>query len=357
MEHKVVAKQHKSGEIQVKKDGMERKERRFLGWGIALLASVFVMFIIHLGTGFLEFSYWDLAVIILGGGDEWERIIVFDFRTVRSIMAMLIGVGLALSGAVFQTLTRNELASPGLLGVNAGASLAVTLLIMATPATATSTIWKLPIIAFIGGALAALAIFRMAYRKGQSISSFTLVLNGIALGAGIHAVQMMILMMLSSEQFNQVNTWLIGTIFGNSWSHVLVLGPIIGVGFLLLWLQSMKLNILNLSEETAIGLGSRINRERLMFLIIAVVLSTSSIAVGGSIGFIGLVAPHIARRVVGADHQYYLPITALLGALLLLTADWIGRVIIAPSEMLVGIVVSLIGAPYFLYVLARTKDE
>ena len=274
---------------------------------------------------------------------------------VRSVLAICIGAGLALSGAIFQTITRNELASPSVLGVNAGAGVAVMLYVYFEPANAITTIWKAPLFAIIGGGLAALIIFRMSYRKGRSLSPMTLILNGIALSAGIHAVQMVTMVTLSPDKFNQINTWLIGTIFGNSWNHVMVLAPIVAIGAIVLYCYSTKLNVLNLNEETAIGLGARITKERVIFLCTAVAIAASCIAVGGSIGFIGLVAPHIARRLVGVNHHYYLPVTLLLGALLLLSADWLGQVIIAPDEMLVGIIVALVGAPYFLYVLARTR--
>ena len=175
------------------------------------------------------------------------------------------------------------------------------------------------------------------------------------MSTGIHAVQMVAMVTLSPDKFNQINTWLIGTIFGNSWNHVMVLAPIVAIGAIALYCYSTKLNVLNLNEETAIGLGARMTKERVTFLCIAVIVAASCVAVGGSIGFIGLIAPHIARRLVGVNHRYYLPVTLLLGALLLLSADWIGQVIIAPDEMLVGIIVALVGAPYFLYVLARTR--
>ena len=329
--------------------------RRFAIWSIGLLVALALMFVVHLGTGFSEFSYMDLVRIIAGCGTEWQERIVFDFRMVRSVLAICIGAGLALSGAIFQTITRNELASPSVLGVNAGAGVAVMLYVYFEPANAITTIWKAPLFAIIGGGLAALIIFRMSYRKGRSLSPMTLILNGIALSAGIHAVQMVTMVTLSPDKFNQINTWLIGTIFGNSWNHVMVLAPIVAIGAIVLYCYSTKLNVLNLNEETAIGLGARITKERVIFLCIAVAIAASCIAVGGSIGFIGLVAPHIARRLVGVNHHYYLPVTLLLGALLLLSADWLGQVIIAPDEMLVGIIVALVGAPYFLYVLARTR--
>lgn len=328
---------------------------RFLKVSLALVIVLVILFVIHLGTGFAEFSYLHLLKILLGGGEPWENITVFDFRMVRSVLAVLIGIGLGLSGAIFQTITRNELASPSLLGVNAGASLAVIIFVFFEPVSALSTIWKSPLVAVIGGAIAAGLIFRLSYRKGRTLSPLTLVLNGIALSAGIHAIQLVMLVKLPFDKFNQVNTWLIGSFFGNSWAHVLALFVVIVIAGFIFYAGSIRLNILNLNEETAIGLGANITKERFLYLAVAVILSGASIAIGGSIGFIGLIAPHIARRLVGVNHKYYLPVTGLVGAVVLIAADWVAQVIIAPDEMLVGIIVALIGAPYFLYILARTR--
>lgn len=174
-----------------------------------------------------------------------------------------------------------------------------------------------------------------------------MVLSGITLTAGIHALQTLLIVLLSPEKFNQVNTWIIGNIAGNTWAHVLILGAVVIVLALILYANRTTLNILTLRDETAIGLGVSLKRSRLGFLILAVILAATCVAIGGSIGFIGLVAPHIARRLIGADCTYVLPLTALIGGWLLVTADWVGRVIIAPDEMLVGIVVASSGHRIF----------
>lgn len=274
---------------------------------------------------------------------------------VRSILAVLIGMGLAVSGAVFQTISKNELASPSLLGVNAGAALAVMLLIYGSSSATGLGIWQQPLAAVVGGALAAALVFFLSHRRGRMTSTYNLVLNGIAVTAGLHALQILLLVSLDPTRFQQVNTWLIGSIFGNSWTHVDILFFIVLAGLLFLLANHETLDLLALREETALGLGLRVNRTRFVLLMAAVVLASSCVAVGGSIGFVGLICPHIARRLVGVAHCRYLPVTALLGGILLVAADYTARIIIAPDEMLVGLVVSLIGAPYFLYILLRSK--
>lgn len=320
-----------------------------------LLVLILGLFYLHMRTGFTYFTNSQLWMILLGRGTPEEQLTILDFRMVRSILAILIGIGLSLSGAIFQTVSHNELASPGLLGVNAGAGLAVMGVVCITPDGLGVPLWIMPVVAVLGAGIAALGIYALAYRGGQLSSIYTLVLNGITVTAGIHAVQQLLIISLSTEKFNQANSWLIGTIFGNSWSHVAILLPVVVLLSLYLFSQYDRLNLLALSDEIAIGLGVALNRERLLYLMIAVVLAATCVAVGGSIAFLGLICPHMARRLVGANHVYYLPITALLGAALLLGADWIARVIIAPDEMLVGTVVALIGAPYFLFLLTRSR--
>lgn len=331
------------------------KNKRFVATFLALAALLLGLFFLHLQAGFHYFTKEHLLAILFFGGTPEERLTVFDFRMVRSILAVLIGMGLAVSGAVFQTISKNELASPSLLGVNAGAALAVMLLIYGSSSATGLGIWQQPLAAVVGGALAAALVFFLSHRRGRMTSTYNLVLNGIAVTAGLHALQILLLVSLDPTRFQQVNTWLIGSIFGNSWTHVDILFFIVLAGLLFLLANHETLDLLALREETALGLGLRVSRTRFVLLMAAVVLASSCVAVGGSIGFVGLICPHIARRLVGVAHCRYLPVTALLGGILLVAADYTARIIIAPDEMLVGLVVSLIGAPYFLYILLRSK--
>ena len=331
------------------------KNRHYIATFVILAALLLGLFFLRLQAGFHYFTKEHLLAILFFGGTPEEQLTVFDFRMVRSILAVLIGMGLAVSGAVFQTISKNELASPSLLGVNAGAALAVMLLIYGSSSATGLGIWQQPLAAVVGGALAAALVFFLSHRRGRMTSTYNLVLNGIAVTAGLHALQILLLVSLDPTRFQQVNTWLIGSIFGNSWTHVDILFFIVLAGLLFLLANHETLDLLALREETVLGLGLRVNRTRFVLLMAAVVLASSCVAVGGSIGFVGLICPHIARRLVGVAHCRYLPVTALLGGILLVAADYTARVIIAPDEMLVGLVVSLIGAPYFLYILLRSK--
>lgn len=330
-------------------------QKRFYLYSAVFIVLIAVMFVLHLGTGFADLSYVDLARILLGGGTAEENMTVFDFRMVRSVLALLIGAGLALAGLVFQTISRNELASPGLLGVNAGAGFAILLLVYFSDTAGSTSLWVQPLVATVGAAIAAIFIYRMSYERGHTLSTHTLVLMGISLTAGIHAVEMMLIVRLNPEKFSQVNTWIIGSIFGSTWSHAALLFPIVLFLTLFFYVRRTDLDVLALSDETAIGLGVPLNRARFVYLMAAVALAASCVAIGGSIGFVGLLCPHIARRLVGVQHARSIPMTALVGALLVVSADYFARVVIAPEEMLLGIVIALVGAPYFLFVLARAK--
>lgn len=324
---------------------------------VFLLAILLLLVMIYgdVRTGFLDVSHWDLLMALFGLGNPTLEMTVWDFRLVRIILALLIGVGLGLAGAVFQTISRNDLASPSILGVNAGAGLGVILLVYFLNSDTALSMWALALVALVGGLATAGLIYRLAYHKGQVLNPQALILTGIAIAAGIHAIQMLLIVRLDPNKFHVVNTWIIGSIANNSWAHVALLAPVVIILGFLLWARYMDLNILNLADETAIGLGLSINRARFVYLFLAVILATMCVAVGGNIAFVGLIAPHIARRLVGTNHVYSLPITALAGAILLVGADWFGRFVLAPDEILIGIVVAMIGAPYFLYILAKTK--
>lgn len=328
---------------------------KFYLWSLGLFLFLVVLFFLSISTGILDISFFKVLYILLGQGTEGERLTIFDFRLVRALLAIFIGMGLALAGTVFQTLSHNELASPSLLGINAGAGLAIILSIYLLPLTWSLPIWGLPIVAIIGALMTASGIFYLAYGRGQALSARRLILTGISVAAGIHAIELLLIVRLDPSQFHQVNTWIIGTISGNTWIHVWLLGPIVFLGGLFLYANYMDLNILSLADETAVGLGLSLLSKRVIYLITATVIAASCVAIGGSIAFVGLLCPHIARRMVGPNHKYVLLLSALLGGSLVLGADFIARTVIVPDELLVGLIVSLIGAPYFLYVLVESR--
>jgi iron complex transport system permease protein len=257
---------------------------------------------------------------------------------------------------ILQGISRNALADPGILGINAGAGLAVVLFISFFPTSELGSIFMLPFLALLGAGLAAAVIYVLTYRRDEGIDPTRLVLVGVAIAAGIAALMMVLTIRLDPHNFQFVATWLAGSIWATNWKYVIALTPWIVVLLPLTLYKARILNVLNLKEEVASSLGIAIERERLGLLAIAVGLAGSCVAIGGGIGFVGLIGPHLARKLVGPKHELLVPTSALAGGLLLLLADTLGRWILQPTEIPTGLVVAVIGAPYFLYLLVRSKS-
>lgn len=321
-----------------------------------LIVLILITFVISMNTGVIKLTPLEVIRTLFGQGDAQQQLILFEFRLPRIVIAVLVGMGLAVSGAVLQGISRNALADPGILGINAGAGLAVMLFISFFPSTKAAPVYLLPVLAFIGSGLTAMIIYTLSYKRHEGITPMRLILTGVAVAAGISSAMIVLTLRLTPENYQFVATWLAGSIWGSNWRFVLSLLPWLIVLLPFVYAKSRVLNILNLGEITAVGLGASIEKERRWLLAASVGLAGASVSVSGGIGFVGLVAPHLARQLVGAKHQFLLPASALLGGLLVLLADTIGRSILEPSEIPAGIVVAVLGAPYFLYLLARLKE-
>ncbi|MEF3302127.1 FecCD family ABC transporter permease [Paenibacillus sp. GYB003] len=321
-----------------------------------LAALIVVSFVISMNTGYIRLSPLDVTKTLFGMGTQKQSLILFEFRLPRIVISVLVGAGLSVAGCILQGVTRNALADPGILGINAGAGLMVMLFISFYPASTAAPVFFLPLLALVGAGLTALLIYMLAYKRHEGIPPTRLVLNGIAVAAGIGAAMIVLTLRLDPDKYQFVATWLAGSIWGSNWKFVLALLPWTAVLLPFVFRKARVLNVLNLGEQTATGLGAAVGKERLLLLAAAVGLAGSAVAVSGGIGFVGLIGPHLARRLVGPKHELLLPASALAGGLLLIAADTIGRSILQPSEIPTGIVVAVIGAPYFLYLLARSKS-
>lgn len=312
-------------------------------------------FIVSMNTGYIRLSPLDVVKTLFGMGTEKQSLILFQFRLPRIVISVLIGAGLAVSGCILQGISRNALADPGILGINAGAGLMVMLYVSFYPTTSTGSIFLLPVLALVGAGFTAALIYVLSYKRNEGISPTRLILTGIGVAAGISAAMIVLTLKLDPNKYQFVATWLAGSIWGSNWKFVLALLPWIVILLPYVFYKARVMNVLNLGENTATGLGAPVEKERLLLLAAAVGLAGSSVAVSGGIGFVGLIGPHLARRLVGPKHQLLLPTSALIGALLVVVADTIGRWILQPSEIPTGIVVAVIGAPYFLYLLTKTR--
>lgn len=320
---------------------------------IAMIMILIVVFVISVATGYASLSPMELWQTFIGNGTAKQNLILFQFRLPRIIVTILAGMGLAIAGAILQSITRNPLADPGILGINAGAGLSVALYVLLFTSKSTSFLYILPIFALIGGMVTAALIYVMSYVKGEGAEPTRLILVGVGMAAAMSGAMLTLASSFDQEQYSFIANWLAGKIWGDDWVFVIALLPWLLLLLPYVYKKSNVLNTLNLNESVSIGLGLNVERERLILIVVAVALASASVSVSGGIAFVGLMAPHMARTLVGPRHQWFLPIAGLIGAVLLLTADTIGRVILDPSGIPAGVIVTIIGAPYFMYLLAR----
>jgi iron complex transport system permease protein len=274
----------------------------------------------------------------------------------RIVISILVGAGLALSGCIIQGIIRNALADPGLLGINAGSGLMVILFVLFFDSPSFMAVFTLPFVALLGAGTAAVMVYILSNRKGEGSDPLRLILTGIAVQACISALTITLVVKLDETRFNFVASWQVGSIWGSTWRFVLALLPWLLFVIPYVLSKSRVLDVLNLGDEIASSLGILVEKERRGLLTAAVALAASCVAVSGSIGFTGLIAPHLARRLVGPSHSTLLPVCALTGAVLVSVADTAARVIVQPSEIPTGIMVAIIGAPYFLYLLVCDRQ-
>lgn len=332
-----------------------KRKKRSLRLIVLFSVILIVGFIVSMNTGNYRLAPAEVLQTLWGVGSKKQNLVLFDLRLPRMIIAVLIGAGLAISGAILQGISRNGLSDPGILGINAGAGLAVLLFVSYYPTTDVASPYLMPLLALLGAGVTAVIIYLLAYKKGQGISPTRLLLTGIAVGAGLSAFSIILTLQLNPRNLEFVVTWQMGSLWGSNWKFVLALLPWLLILLPYVYWKSKVLNMLSMNEQIAGSLGVSINRERLVLMAAAVGLAASCVATGGGIGFVGLLGPHIARRLVGPNHEYMLPITALVGSLLVLAGDTIGRSIMLYTEVPAGVVISLLGGPYFLYLLIRTK--
>ena len=278
--------------------------------------------------------------------------VIWHIRLPRTLVGVLVGAALGVSGAVMQGVFGNPLADPGIIGVSAGASLGA---VIAVSLGLTSiSLYYMPLFALIGAVLAVATTVALSMRDGK-IPVMTLLLAGVAVSMFTGAVTSAILTFMNEYRLREFLFWMVGGLDYRRWEHVyLAIGPVV-VGILILCVLARHLNILVLGEQEARAVGMPVAFFRMLLLCVSAVTTASAVCVSGSIGFVGLVVPHIMRMLIGPEHRSLLPACALTGAIFLLACDTVGRLLIPPAEIRVGIVTALTGAPYFLYLLRRAQ--
>lgn len=326
--------------------------------GLLLLASCLASLMI----GASGTSLWDALGRILSGQDlsQMERIVLWDIRLPRTIMGLMVGAALAVSGTVMQGLFRNPLADPGIVGVSAGAGLgAIAAIVLGglVPVALRdiAQFYLVPLAAFLGGWGSVILLYTVATRAGRT-SVATMLLAGIALGALAGAVSGVLVYMADDAQLRNLTFWGMGSLGGATWEKIGLAAPIICVSvFVAAALLGPALNGLSMGEATALHLGIPVQRAKNIAVLTVAAAIGGAVAVSGGIGFIGIVVPHLLRLATGPDHKPLLLNAALLGGALLIWADVMARVIIAPAELPIGIVTAVLGAPVFLWILLRQR--
>jgi iron complex transport system permease protein len=326
---------------------------------VAFFLLVFTLIVLVLDISYGDYNMTPLEVVQTLTGTlpadhpsaRSFNLVVHTFRLPRILVAFLVGAALATSGAIMQGITRNPLAEPGILGVSAGAGLAAVTLIVWLRDVPSSV---LPWAAFGGAVITTAAVYLLAWKGGHA-SPVRLILIGVAFAAVLGSLTTFMLIFGRIDDVQQAYVWLTGSVSGRNWEHVRTMALWLLILLPLAFLSARSLNALNMGDEVAKGFGVRVEPQRAVLLLISVGLASAAVSVAGTIGFVGLVAPHVTRRLVGPAHEGMLPITALFGGALLVLADLIGRWAIAPSELPIGIVTALIGAPYFMFLLVRSR--
>ncbi|MED3574030.1 iron ABC transporter permease [Cytobacillus praedii] len=340
-------------------------KRKLALWGgasfVLLLLSAVVS--LSLGSANLPLSHvWGIILHklpILDGfiDTNWaasSEQIILKVRLPRVFLAILVGACLSLAGAGFQGVLRNPLADPYTLGVASGSAVGAAFLILFGFHTILFGTWTIPLVAFVTGLLSLLVVLRLANVQGK-YKLETIILSGVVVSAFLGAI-VSFMVSMSDQVVNEIVFWLMGSLALRGWSFTFVLMPYLAIGIVVLLSYGRTLNLFALGERQAAHLGVNIKRTRLVVLIVSTLITAAAVSIVGTIGFVGLVVPHLVRLIVGPDYRLLLPLTVIFGAIYVLWADTIARTLLSPTEIPLGVVTAVLGAPFFAYLLRRNKQ-
>ncbi|ADF38366.1 FecCD family ABC transporter permease [Priestia megaterium] len=322
---------------------------------IMILLTVLILgtIVIGMGLGDASLPYNKVFPTLFAKGDFADEFVLFSIRLPRITITLLAGMALALSGAILQGVTRNDLAEPGVIGINSGAGVAIAVFFLFFPIEAGSFVYALPLVGFIGALFTAGLIYLCAYSKSQGLQPVKLILTGVGFSMALSGMMVVIMSSADRAKVDFIAKWIAGNIWGTDWPFIWALLPWLLVLIPFILYKANSLNIFNLNEAAAIGVGIAMEKERITLLLAAVALAAAAVSVTGGVAFIGLLAPHIAKGLVGPRNQLFIPVAILLGGWLLLIADTIGHNIADPNGVPAGIIAAVIGAPYFVYLLLK----
>jgi len=332
--------------------------KKLITYNLILLAGLVVSVIVSLKLGSIDISWKEIFNIIGAHCNVPLRdnaIIILQIRLPRILLAALVGASLSIAGVAFQGVLRNQLADPYIIGTSSGAALGAGIAIMLGLGNLMDKVPIIPVIAFISSMLTMIVIYQIA-RIGNKIPTETFLLAGVVMGAFLWAL-VSFLFIIAKENLPKIIFWMMGTFNYQGWTHIILLIPYFLIGFILLYLFSYKLNILSLGEEHASYLGVKVEASKFFTILFATLVTSAAVSVSGMIGFVGLMIPHIVRNLTGPDHRILYPVSAFAGAIFLIWADNLSRILISPSEIPVGIITALCGAPFFFYLLRTRKSK
>lgn len=322
----------------------------FLASGLLTGLLILMLFSWKMGLHELGITMQDIFQVICGRGEELKRLILCEIRLPRIVLGALTGACLAVSGAILQGVMRNPLASPGIIGVSSGGGLCGLLILLLFP-----QYLQLQIPAsFTGAMMAALLIYILAWKRGTD--PVRLVLAGVAVSSMLGAISGMI-MMLRAEETGRILDFTFGSLASAGNEELLRVLPYMITGLIAAMISANRINVLALGDDTATSLGMKVERTRFLLILIAALLAASAVSAAGLIGFVGLIAPHVIRMIAGPDNRYLLPVSGIFGAILVVGCDFAGRIIAEPGELPAGLLLALLGPPFFLWLLRRSRYE
>ncbi|MBP1933810.1 FecCD family ABC transporter permease [Ammoniphilus resinae] len=325
----------------------------------AILSTItLIVMILSIGMGEMNIHPLDVIRALFGAGEKMHTVVIQTFRVPRIIIGFIVGASLAISGAIMQGVIRNPLASPDIIGITAGAGAAVvtflTVFLDVKDNSLTVSMGWLPVVAFIGATVMALLIYGLAWNKG--VSPIRLVLVGVGLDAAMHAVITVMMIFGPLILATQEKIWLTGSVYGSTWENVWTLLPWFCFFLPFIFVIARNLNIQELGDDLSKGAGTAVQRQRLILMLVSTALAGGAVAFAGGIGFVGLLAPHLARQLVGSAFGALLPVSGLIGGLIVLLADLIARTALSPLDIPAGVFTASIGAPYFIYLLYKNRN-
>lgn len=321
----------------------------------SLLGALLLLLVLAFLSLFLGYSHLGVEQVLealLGQAKPSISLIVWNLRLPRLLVSCLAGAALATSASLLQTLTHNPMADPGILGINAGASLAA----LASLFLPFSGLGLQSLFAWLGGSLAALTVYLLSQTRKGSFQSNQLLLVGIGLAGLLTSLTLSLTQVISPYQMENTQAWLSGAYLGDKWSSLMILAPLILISLLAVFLRIPKLNVLQLGPETATGLGINVQKESRILLLLAAGLASFATLLVGNTAFVGFLASHLAKRLIGRNHSYSLPLAICLAASLMLLADTIGRLLLVGTGIPTGIVLAIIGAPYCFVLMQKETN-